>query len=94
MYTIEDIIKLPMQEELKQLIKRYEDNLSLSDVEDYQLHWNNQIEDVKYLLELFYENKMSFEDWGKMKKYATINREYRLGEINNGKMQRNFMLVL
>lgn len=97
MYTIEQLVKLPMEEELKQLINRYEEIVDVSKDIGIGLDscWQYKIEDIKELLQLFYENKMSLIDWECMKRLATINREYRLGEINNGKLEkRNFVLDL
>ena len=97
MYTIKQLVKLPMEEELKQLINRYEEMVDVSKDIGIGLDscWQYKIDDIKELLQLFYENKMSVSDWKRMKELATINREYRLGDVNNGKFEkRNFVLDL
>ena len=71
------MLKLSMPEEVEQYRQRCFNNVKeATDFENAE-YWFKRALECKSLLSLFYEKRMTWNDWARMKQIAELNREER-----------------
>ena len=86
MYFIEDVIKYSYVDELKYMINHY--NMVKGKYPYLECLWKNQMNECCRLLNIIQTCSFSQSDMEDIKKYSTIARELRLGEMNKSLLLR------
>ena len=80
MYFIEDVIKYNYVDEIKFMINHY--NCIREKYPEFRCLWEKGLNECQYLLTIIQNCMFTHNDMIDVKKYATIARELRLGQMN------------
>ena len=80
MYYIEDVVKYSSVDELKFMVNHYNDIKQR--YPEFRILWEDGLNECLYLLTIIQNCMFTHNDMVTIKKYVTIARELRLGQMN------------